>query len=108
MTIGNWKPQIHRDAKYLQFVREQECLICHISPCDPHHVNQKGISSGGMSLKISDYRTIPLCRLHHSESHSIGHASMQEKHGIDYREQIINMLEKYIHQHCKFQKRIIE
>jgi hypothetical protein len=94
--LTNWKPKTYRDKEYLQFIREQLCVICGTTPCQPHHLNQKGIHSGGLALKISDYRTIPFCALHHSEYHTIGRQTMEKKYGKDFRELLINTLEKGI------------
>lgn len=96
--LNNWKQPIFRDAAYLSWVREQPCLICGVSPCDPHHLNMQGKHSGGMGLKTSDYRTVPLCREHHSEYHSRGRASFEIRHCIDLREKLIDTLESYIAQ----------
>jgi hypothetical protein len=94
--LTNWKPQTYRDKDYLQFIREQPCVICGTIPCQPHHLNQVGTRSGGMALKISDYRTIPLCFLHHAEYHTIGRQTMGKKYSKDFRELLIDTLEKGI------------
>lgn len=39
-----------------------------------------------MGRKPSDWFTISLCRDHHSEQHSIGEASFEDKHSLDMLE----------------------
>jgi archaeosine-15-forming tRNA-guanine transglycosylase len=56
----------------------------------------KGARSGGMGLKVSDYRTVPFCHLHHSEYHQKGRGSFEAKYNVDLREEIINALEAYV------------
>ena len=99
--IGNWKQQTYRDPAYLQFIREQTCCvpICRVTPCNPHHLNMKGTHSGGMALKTSDYRTIPLCSMHHGEYHALGRTSMEQRYHIDFREILIDILEEGMHCH---------
>lgn len=66
------KPRKVVDRKYREWVRLQGCAIPRYytavhSPCggpiDPHHVIPKG--QGRMGSKVSDYRCVPLCRVHH-------------------------------------------
>ncbi len=65
------KPRRIRDAKYLKFVREQGCVFdrkrngatCKGDGIDAHHVKPAG--GGIMGSKVSDFRTVGLCRLHH-------------------------------------------
>lgn len=45
---------------------------------DPHHIPTRG--AGG-----KDKDTVPLCRAHHTEWHSIGEQSFADKHGVDLR-----------------------
>ena len=94
--LNNWKKKPYRSDEYLQFVREQPCCICGTSPCDPSHLNHKGNHSGGMATKVSDYRTVPKCRIHHTEYHDIGRDSMEQKYRVDFREILINTMELYI------------
>ena len=50
-----------RDEDYLNFIRGQPCMVegC-TEPSEAHH-----IENDGLSLKCSDYRTVPLCGHHH-------------------------------------------
>lgn len=59
-----------RDKTHLRFVATQRCLVCGRQPCDAHHL--RFAQSRGLSLKVSDEFTVPLCRGHHRELHRAG------------------------------------
>ena len=59
-----------RDKTHLRFVAKQPCLVCGRQPCDAHHL--RFAQSRGLSLKVSDEFTVPLCRTHHRELHRAG------------------------------------
>ena len=62
-----WRSQPH-----LRFVREFHCCIigCQGVPIECAHVH---INSGaGMGQKPDDWRTVPLCKFHHMQQHTIG------------------------------------
>jgi hypothetical protein len=62
-----------RDMAHLRFVAKQPCLVCGRQPCDAHHL--RFAQSRGLSLKVSDEFTVPLCRAHHRELHRTGRES---------------------------------
>jgi ERF superfamily len=62
-----------RDKTHLRFVAKQPCLVCGREPCDAHHL--RFAQSRGLSLKVSDEFTVPLCRAHHRELHRTGKES---------------------------------
>ncbi len=60
------KPKRIRDAKYLAWIRTRPCIALNCvegPPSEPHHVKPKG--GGIMGSKVSDRRTVPVCRKHH-------------------------------------------
>ena len=71
-----------RCKKHLRFVASQACLICGRVPSHAHHVRYA--QSKGLSLKVSDEFTVPLCAIHHHHLHTTGkeHEWWQE-HKID-------------------------
>jgi len=79
-----------RNDKYLDFIRKQSCIICG-KKSDAHH-----IETGGMGIKASDYRTIPLCRTHHTEFHNIGRTAFEERYLLKLDKIVIEFLEKFI------------
>ena len=48
----------------------QPCLICGRSPSHAHHIRYA--QSKGLSLKVSDEFTVPLCAIHHHQIHTTG------------------------------------
>jgi hypothetical protein len=68
LTFG--EPRRLRDKAHLKFVASQPCLICGRSPADAHHL--KFTQPRAMGLKVSDEFTVPLCRVHHRDVHSVG------------------------------------
>ena len=64
------KERRHRDKRHLQFVATQPCLICGRSPSDAHHL--RFAQPRAMGRKVSDEFTVPLCRVHHRQIHSVG------------------------------------
>ena len=71
-----------RSKEHLRFVASQPCLICGRAPSHAHHVRYA--QSKGLSLKVSDEFTVPLCAIHHHHLHTTGkeHEWWQE-HKID-------------------------
>ena len=59
-----------RSNAYLIYIRQQPCIICQHSETDAHHVRIQ--SNAGTGTKPSDFYAVPLCRLHHLESHHYG------------------------------------
>jgi len=53
---------------YLDWVREQPCMICGSAPSEPHHIKGVGHFSG-TGMKAPDYLAMPLCRQHHMMMH---------------------------------------
>ena len=68
LTIG--EPKRIRSKEHLRFVASQPCLICGRSPSHAHHVRYA--QSRGLSLKVSDEFTVPLCAIHHHQIHTTG------------------------------------
>jgi hypothetical protein len=64
------EPRRIRSKEHLRFVASQPCLICGRKPSHAHHV--RFAQPKGLSLKVSDEFTVPLCAIHHSENHATG------------------------------------
>ncbi len=91
------KPKTPRDKKYLEFIRSKPCCISG-QPAEAHHESGLG-DSGGMSLKCSDYFTVPLARGYHDERDRLGVYSFWDKYNLDVKRLIIDYLSEYI-QNC--------
>ena len=68
LTFG--EPKRIRSKEHLRFVASQPCLICGRSPSHAHHIRYA--QSNGLSLKVSDEFTVPLCAIHHHQIHTTG------------------------------------
>jgi Rad52/22 family double-strand break repair protein len=66
LTIS--EPKRIRCKEHLRFVASQPCLICGRSPSHAHHIRYA--QSRGLSLKVSDEFTVPLCAIHHNQIHT--------------------------------------
>jgi hypothetical protein len=75
-----------RDALYLDYIRSQACLVCGCSGVDPHHQPRRG--HGATSLKVSDYRTVPLCRRCHDDYGQLSW-ELYRRRGIDVEAVIV-------------------
>src|ERR1700733_6271055 len=80
LTFG--EPRRLRDKAHLKYVASQPCLICGRSPADAHHL--RFTQPRAMGLKVSDEFTVPLCRIHHRDVHSVGdEVAWWERRAID-------------------------
>jgi hypothetical protein len=68
LTIS--EPKRIRSKEHLRFVASRPCLICGRSPSHAHHIRYA--QSRGLSLKVSDEFTVPLCAIHHHQIHTTG------------------------------------
>ena len=59
-----------RSKEHLRFVARQPCVICGRTPTHAHHI--RFAQQRGISLKVSDEFTVPLCAIHHDENHATG------------------------------------
>src|SRR5215470_13751078 len=64
------EPKRIRSKEHLRFVASQPCLICGRAPSHAHHIRYA--QSRGLSVKVSDEFTVPLCATHHHQIHTTG------------------------------------
>lgn len=63
------KEPLVKDLEYLQFIRLQPCMCCHIlsekqsSPTEAAHIGEVR----GLRQKAPDSTAVPLCRQHHTQ-----------------------------------------
>ena len=71
-----------RSKAHLVMVAGKPCAICESTPCHAHHVTFA--QPRGLSLKVRDEYSVPLCVMHHNEVHASGkEASWWRSQGID-------------------------
>ena len=73
-----------KSPKHLKFIRGLPCLSCgRIPPSEAAHIRfGSGNNKGGMGMKPSDNRTVPLCDQCHTKQHQIGETVFWERLGI--------------------------
>ena len=59
-----------RSKAHLALVASKPCLVCEALPCHAHHITFA--QPRGLSQKVSDEYTVPLCASHHNELHAFG------------------------------------
>ncbi len=87
--------------EYLSFVRSHPCLVCNESSVDADHLQARGMggrkNKGTHTGSLIDFSTVPLCRIHHTERHSIGTTKFQEKYNINlWREAFMLIRDWYV------------
>ena len=82
--LSNPKPHTYRSEKYLAFIRGLPCIICG-KDAEACHINEPG---RGMGQKDSDLQTIPMCNLHHMESHKDIVEFCKKRNKDIYKEQL--------------------
>ena len=83
-----------RSKKYLDYIREQTCLICGENQTEAHHT--KIFNHGGKSRKPSDYWCIPLCMEHHNEIHNKGVKTFYKSYEVDIWIDLFTMVSEYL------------
>lgn len=91
------KPRRIRSSIYLSWIKGLPCTVCGASPPnDPAH-----IGTGGLSTKVPDYYTIPLCRRCHTDGpfsyHHLGsREAFSRVNGIVLEHEIFKLLVDYL------------
>ena len=83
---------------YLSFIREQPyCSFCYTKgPVEPHHIKQIGMGRNRKKPLIEHYSAVPVCRICHSEYHSLGMKIYSIKHQVNVFEIAHYYLTKYL------------
>lgn len=85
-----------RSAAYLQYVRGHDCLVTKSDHGVVAHHLRMHPHGGGVALKPSDYRTVPLNQMRHLELHRIGEKSFWKKYDIVPELAVAEMLRIWI------------
>lgn len=77
------KPDLRRNAKHRDFIRNLPCLSCGGSSpqCECAHV--RASQDGGMGMRPGDRFTVPLCPMCHRLQHQYGETAFWGARGID-------------------------
>ena len=86
MSLRQREPR-QKDESHLRFIRSLPCCICGRIDTEAAHIRTANIQIGkrqsGLAEKPSDHWTVPLCRVHHSEQHSMNEMKFWASYGID-------------------------
>ena len=69
-------PSDYKNDDYLDAIRQKPCLVCKISGrhtglvSEAHHENV--FDTTRFEKRKNDYSTVPLCKLHHEQRHTVG------------------------------------
>lgn len=89
------KRKTPRSEKYMEWVRSQQSAVSQNTQyVVAHHVRCFGW--GGIGLKPSDFRTVPLTHEEHMELHRIGEREFWETNNVDPRTQICAQMLIYL------------
>ncbi len=85
-----------RSVKYLDWIRSLACVVCERQgPSEASHTGPHGLS-----VKSSDFSSIPLCHLHHRTGsdayHKIGRGSFESVHGLVITDIVLDLNSRYI------------
>ena len=74
-----------RNANHLAFVRDLPCVSCDATPSQAAHVRFGGSmdAKGGMGMKPSDARVVPLCARCHGRQHAMPERDFWAGLGVD-------------------------
>ncbi len=64
------KAQRIKDKEYLKWVASNPCILCQDTKCQAHHITFA--MPRGISQKVGDQYTVPLCYKHHHQLHTNG------------------------------------
>lgn len=75
---------ILRNRKYLDWLREQRCIISGMVGNDNEGIDPMHIGTAGKGIKAPDNEAIPVRHWLHVEGHQNGEISMLRKHAPDH------------------------
>lgn len=70
------KPKRIKDESALGTIRKMKCIVCGLV-AEPHHIKSRG-AGGDDTIE----NLLPLCRIHHTEIHTIGLKAFKLKYGF--------------------------
>jgi len=83
------KKKAWRSKEYLEYIREQPCLVCSNPMTQAHHV--KTVGSGG-----GDNWAIPLCIPCHQMIHLVGRDTFFKRHKVNSHQELFEMVSGYL------------
>ena len=84
---------------FIEFVKEHKCCVlgCKALDVDADHLKTIGMGRDRKKPElIEHYSCIPLCRIHHTERHSLGLPRFEKKYKINLWREAFRILRKYL------------
>ena len=66
--------------EFIKYVKMMPCLVCGKDEVDAHHLQAIGMGNNRKNKTDKDFSCVPLCRIHHTEYHSLGLVDMEKKY----------------------------
>ena len=86
----------HKSLEYIEYIKEQRCLVCFRDLVDADHLKAIGMGGNRKKPNYKHYTCVPLCRTHHRERHDLGIQSFEKKHNINLWKESVLLLAKYL------------
>ena len=87
--------ELFNSLNYIKYIKELDCLICFRKPADPDHLEAIGMGGNRKKPSKKHYSCIPLCRIHHTERHSLGTKRFEDKYKINVWKEAFRILRRY-------------
>ena len=74
--------------EFVEFIRNEKCVICYSWPVDPDHLDQIGMGRNRKKVDLIEHLScIPICRKHHTERHTMTLKDFETKYDVNlYKE----------------------
>ena len=81
--------------KYIAYVKSHPCVVCGKIPVDPDHLEAIGLGGNRKKPTLKDFSCVPLCRIHHTERHSIGIGAFEVYYKVNLWKEAFKILRRW-------------
>jgi hypothetical protein len=71
------------NKEYIKYIKSKPCSVCGSLEVDAHHMDFIGMGGNRKKPSLKDFSCVSLCRIHHTEYHSLGHKKFTDKYNRD-------------------------
>ena len=84
------------------FVRSNGCIVCGSFGVDADHLKARGMGGSGVkgrthSGTLQDFSCVPLCRMHHTERHSLSNRDFEDKYRVNLWEEAFSLVRDFMY-----------
>ena len=91
------KEKTPRSKEFRAFTKEQGCVVNDLSCKGDVVPAHQPLGEGGMGMKCSDFRVIPLCDCHHSVfNHMRGNRTFEDQCNISLMLEVVRNQERFL------------